>query len=1041
MVAKKLTGKSLVIVESPAKAKTINKYLGDDYIVKASMGHVRDLPARGFGIDLAADFRPSYEVLNSRKKIVTELRKLASQSDIVYLATDLDREGEAIAWHLAEALDLPADRTRRVIFNEITKSAVTAAFEQPHEIDIDRVNAQQTRRILDRIVGYELSPLLWRKIAKGLSAGRVQSVAVRLIVEREREIRAFVPEESWRLVAYIAADPAATSRLDASWSKVRSGETSQKEIQRWLSEHGCFRTELVEVGGQKFAATDVEAARAVAEALGLRVSDVRREAWDEYKHLNLERIALVGKLDRTAAPALTISNLETKRTTTRPPGPFTTSTLQQQASTQMRFPASRTMRVAQALYEGIDLKGEGPVGLITYMRTDSTNLSKEAVGAVRDFIRGSFGDKYLPEKHNVYGSKAARAQDAHEAIRPTDPARTPESLRGKLTDEQFRLYDLIWRRFVACQMTPAEWDSTSVGVACQTRLGAARFNGNGRKLVFDGFMKVAGVTSEDQILPPLSVGQPVGLLDLDPQQQFTSPPARYNEASLVKMLESEGIGRPSTYAAIIDTIQDRGYVEQEDRKFFPSALGEIVTDKLVQHFPKVMDVKFTSYMEDELDKIEDAHLDWVHVLHEFYDPFKELLGQAGEAMEPVRSQPSTHVCPKCSSPMVYRWSRTGRFLACSAYPDCKATINVNRLGEPIVAQQTDVPCSECGKPMLKRQGKKGVFLGCSGYPECRGTMPCDESGAPLRQLTEKEAEQPCEACGEGTLTVKWKRGSAFLGCDRYPKCKNTGKLAPGTFVRKPPGPPPTEAGVKCEKCGRPMLIRKGTRGEFVACSGFPRCRNSKPIEKLEELRAKSPLEMGALAQAQEQDQARQTAKTGRRVKAKSAAGAASGRNANAGAGALQDEGAKTSKADPSALGPPPPGFAWTRTGRPVVENLPEDKLPCPDCGSDLEMKRSRFGPFYSCTNFPRCRFNANLRGDAKKQAEELMPAPARPKPIPTDVACEECGKAMLIREGRSGKFLGCSGYPKCKTTKELPTGFDVEKYAAAAERAELVGTR
>jgi DNA topoisomerase-1 len=1014
MAARKSNQKSLVIVESPAKAKTINKYLGDDFVVKASMGHVRDLPERGFGIDTSRDFRPTYEILPSRRKVIDELKRLAANADTVYLATDLDREGESIAWHLAEALELPADRTRRVIFNEITKSAVQEAFKNPHQIDIDRVNAQQARRILDRIVGYELSPLLWRKIAKGLSAGRVQSVAVRLIVEREREIRAFVPEESWKLVAYITADPADAARHAGAWDKYIAEEHTQKDIQRWLGEHGAFRTELAEFDGKKFEPKNAEEARAVAEALGMAIREIARTPWDEYKHLNLEKAALVGSLDRDKAPALTVAGLETKRTTTRPSAPFTTSTLQQAASTYLRYPASRTMKVAQALYEGIDLAGEGPVGLITYMRTDSTNLSKEAVGVARDFIRNRFGDRYVPEKPNVYGSKAARAQEAHEAIRPTDANRTPESLRGKLTDEQYKLYDLIWRRFVACQMTPAEWDSTSVSIGCETRLGAARFHGSGRKLVFDGFMKVAGVSSEDQLLPPLEVNQPVGLLGVDPQQQFTSPPPRYTEASLVKTLESEGIGRPSTYAAIIDTIQDRGYVEQEDRKFFPTALGEVVTDKLVEHFPKIVDVKFTSYMEDELDKVEEAHLDWVHVLHEFYDPFKELLGRAGDAMEAVRSQPSDHKCPACGLPMVYRWSRTGRFLACTGYPDCQQTHNVDRLGNPIVVQQTDVKCPECGSPMVKRTSKSGPFLGCSKYPECRGTMPCDENGVPLKQITEEEARRPCEACEQGTLVVKFKRGSAFLGCNRYPECKQTAKLPPGVYVKKPPAPPPKEAGVKCEKCGRPMVIRKGPRGEFIACSGFPKCRTSKPIEKLAELQAASPMAIGALA---EQMQAQAEAKTssGKRGASKTAKG-------------------KAAAAAPS--GPPPKGFAWTRTGRPVVEELPEDRLDCPECGNTMELRRGRFGPFFSCTNFPKCKFVANLRGNAKKKAEELMPAPAKPKPIPTDIPCDECGKPMLIREGRTGKFLGCSGYPKCKTTKELPPGFDLEKYEAAAEMVE-----
>jgi len=997
--------RALVVVESPAKAKTINKYLGDDFVVKASMGHVRDLPEREIGIDISDNFRPSYEVLRSRSKVIKELRDLARHAPAVYLATDRDREGEAIAWHLVEALNLPADRVRRVIFNEITKSAITEAFSHPHEIDLDRVNAQQARRILDRIVGYELSPLLWRKIAKGLSAGRVQSVAVRLIVEREREIRAFVPEESWKISACFTAREADAAKVGAEWAKFRGGDPTQKDALRWLGEHDAFRTELVEIGGSSFDAKDAEAARAVAEALGMEITGVERTPWDEYAHLKLEQARIQGHFAAGSGRKATISDLTTKRTTSRPSAPFTTAALQQQASNTLRFAASRTMRVAQALYEGIDLHGEGPVGLITYMRTDSTNLSNESLDAVRPFIRSTYGDRYLPEKPNFYGKRQARAQEAHEAIRPTDPRRTPESLRKALTDEQFRLYDLIWRRFVACQMTPAEWDSTSISVTCDTPMGAARFSGNGRKLVFDGFMRVAGVTSEDQILPALTPGQAVGVLDVDPRQHFTSPPARYTEASLVRTLETEGIGRPSTYASIIETVQDRGYVEQEDRKFFPTALGEVVTDKLVAHFPKIMDVKFTSFMENELDKIEEAHLDWVHVLNEFYDPFRDLLTHAGEEMEAARAQPSDYKCPQCDGQMVYRWSKLGRFLSCSNYPTCKATMNVNRKGEPLVAKAGEVHCELCGKTMVLRQARGSHFLGCSGYPECRNTLPCDAEGAPLKVVPEEELAQPCEACGEGTLVVKWKRQNAFLGCDRYPKCKATAKIPPDIHVKRKPAPPPEEAGVLCDKCKRPMVIREGKRGKFIACSGFPRCRNAKPVEKLDELRAA-------------------TAASGEVVPSLAEVNAAKSPSARrkAAGGSVK----------PEDLGPPPAGFAWTRTGRPVVEQMPEGELACPECGQPMDLRRGRFGPFFSCTGFPKCKFVSNLRGQAKKDAEEMLPAPARAKPVPTEFTCQECGAQMMVREGRTGKFLGCSAYPKCRATRELPAGYEVPETVEAS---------
>ncbi len=1007
MAKRGTAGKSLVIVESPAKAKTINKFLGDEYVVKASLGHVRDLPTKDFGIDVSRDFAPTYEIVRGRTKVVNELKKIAKGANAVYLATDLDREGEAIAWHLVKALGVPTDRIRRVIFNEITQAAIREAFAHPHEIDIDRVNAQQARRILDRIVGYELSPLLWKKIAKGLSAGRVQSVAVRLIVEREREIRAFVPEESWKIVGYFGADVARVNELQSSWGGFRQkDDRTQKQLQKWLSEHGALRTELSEVNGAPFKALNVDDARKVAEAVGLVVDEIKRESWADYQHLGLEQVQVVGRLSADRVPAYKVADLQVKRTTSKPSAPFTTATLQQAASNTLRFAASRTMRVAQSLYEGIDLKGEGPVGLITYMRTDSTNLSKEALNAARTLIKSEYGDAYLPEKPNFYGKRQERAQEAHEAIRPTDPLHRPESVRSALTDEQFKLYELIWKRFVACQMTPAQWDSTSVAITCDTSAGTAKFTGNGRKLVFDGFMRVAGVTSDDQILPHLDVDQSVGLLELEPKQQFTSPPPRYTEASLVRTLESEGIGRPSTYAAIIDTIQTRGYVEQEERKFYPTALGELVTDKLVGHFPRIMDVKFTSFMEDELDKIEEAHLDWVHVLNEFYEPFRAHLSKAGDEMETVRSQPSEYKCPECEGEMVYRWSKAGRFLACSNYPRCKGTLNVDRHGAPIVPKSTEHNCELCSKPMIVRQSRTGHFLGCSGYPECRNTIPCDEHGEPFKLVKEEELKQRCDACGEGEMIVKRKGRRAFLGCNRYPECKNTGQLPEGVRLESKPAPPPEPAGINCEKCKRPMVVRSGRRGKFVACSGYPRCRQTLPLEKLEEAKARAA-------------EAGETAAT------------ADASGDGAVAPAIASLGKPWQPGDPA-----PPGYALTRTGKPVVEIMPEPgTLSCPMCGSTVELKRGRFGPFFSCTNFPACRFNCNLRGEAKKEAEELMPAPSRPKPIPTDIPCDDCGEPMIIRQGRRGRFLGCSAYPKCKGTQELPPGFDVEKAEAVANQA------
>ncbi len=1005
------SGPALVIVESPAKAKTINKYLGDGYIVRASMGHVRDLPEHGLAVDIEKGFAPTYESVPGRRKVINELRKLAGSAGEVYLATDLDREGEAIAWHLAQALDLDPERTRRVVFNEITRGAIQDAFSRPRTINMDKVNAQQARRILDRIVGYELSPLLWKKIAKGLSAGRVQSVAVRMVVEREKEIRAFCPSEYWTLSAYFAMSPDKAGTLAPEFTRFlkelsgsQAGRT-RRAVSAWLSHHEAIEAELVSVGGRPFKPegrceqgetpvfeSAVEQAAKVAEALGFIVRDRKDESWKEYERLGLRRIELIGEVDRSRLPEFRVSDIQTKRTRTRPSPPFTTATLQQAASSQLGLSTSRTMQLAQQLYEGIEIPGEdGPVALITYMRTDSTNLSADSVQAARQWIDQNCGGQFLPPKPNVYGT-TGRAQEAHEAIRPTDVTRTPDSLKHQMTAQQWKLYDLVWRRFVACQMLPAEWDSTTVVIKAPTPAGEAEFKATGRTLVFEGFYKVLGVpkSSDEQLLPPVQIAQQLGAIELEPQQHFTSPPPRYSEASLVKRLEAEGIGRPSTYAAIIQTIQDRGYVRQEDRRLYATDKGMVVTDKLVQHFPDVMDYKFTSFMEDELDKIEESHLDWVKVLHEFYDPFHTDLVKAHDEMQPARSEPSEYKCPLCGSDMVYRWGKSGRFLSCTRYPDCKGAQQINDKGEPLQPQELDVPCDKCGRKMILRRSRLGTFLGCSGYPECSNTIPCDDQGVPLKLVTEKEVEQPCPECGEGTLKVKRRGARAFLGCDRYPKCKHTQPLPEGVRLERKVMPV-EEAGFNCERCGKPMHIKIGRRGKFIACSGFPRCRNAKPIEKLEELEATA----ASAPAVPEGDNGHGSATPG--------AGGANG-----------------AKRDPADLGPPPPGFAWTRTGKPVVEKWPEGDLHCPVCGSEMALKSGRFGPFYSCTNYPRCKTSVNLRGEAKKRAEAEMPQPQKPKPVPTEIPCDECGAPMLIRAGRSGKFLGCSRYPECKTTKPLP---------------------
>jgi DNA topoisomerase-1 len=1009
-------GRALVIVESPAKAKTINKYLGDRYVVRACKGHVRDLPEHQYGIDPGRNFEPTYEILPSHAKVVAELRSMAAQADTVYLATDLDREGEAIAWHLAAALELPESKIRRVIFNEITRSAITEAFNRPHAIDLDRVNAQQARRILDRVVGYELSPLLWKKVAKGLSAGRVQSVAVRLIVEREREIRDFQPEEYWAIAPVFAAQADQGPRLAGAWSAFLSdpaaapdGPSAQKRAE-WLAVHQAFRADLVEFpegaeyrptgtleklpGGKWKFTSAVDRASATATDLGCTVRQASRELRREYPHFQQETITLESRVDPGGAPRFTVASLETKRRSTRPSAPFTTASLQQAAAGQLRFAAKRTMKTAQGLYEGVDLKdGQGPVGLITYMRTDSTNLSAESVHAMRDYIRATFGERYLPDAPQRYGS-AERAQEAHEAIRPTDITRTPKSVEGHLSDDQFRLYTLIWNRTLACQMAPAEWDTTSVRITAPTKAGNAVFRAAGRVLVFDGFYRVMGVPEGDQILPPLEQGQAVAPIELTPAQKYTAPPPRFSEASLVKELEARGIGRPSTYAAIIDTIQSRGYVEQVDRRFHPTSRGEVVTTKLVAHFPKIMDIQFTNYMEGELDKIEEAHLDWIHVLHEFYDPFKEALARAHEEMDTVRAEPSDYTCPDCGKPMVYRFGRKGRFLACTGYPECKIARDIDRDGrlvEPVVAAE---PCGLCGKPMVMRRSRSGPFLGCTGYPECSATRPCNDQGVPLRKVRAEEIRQACPECA-APMGVRFARGRSFLGCTRYPECKATSPMPADVYVEKPP---PEEAGARCDKCGRPMVIRKSRRGPFLSCSGFPRCRNAMPMDKLDELKRKEA--------------------AGEIPDAPPPGANGSARNGN-GKSLRKGAGKRLSKEEIAALGPPPPGFAWTLTGRPVVENWPEQALTCFECGGEMALRNGRFGPFFSC---PKCRAAANLRGEAKKRAEASAPAPQKAKPIETEIKCPECGKNMLLRMGRTGRFLACSGYPVCRKTMEAPPG-------------------
>jgi DNA topoisomerase-1 len=823
-------GKQLVIVESPSKAKTINKYLGGEYVVMASLGHVRDLPSKSPkgmkspvpGVDLANHFEPTYEVLEGKTKTITDLKKAAKAASDVWFATDLDREGEAIAWHLAEELGIPPAQAKRVMFAAITKDEIQRAFNNPHPIDLDRVNAQQARRILDRIVGYQVSPMLWKKVARGLSAGRVQSVAVRLIVEREREIRAFVPDESWTITANFTTEQARALGLSQSWTKelARRDEKghppTQKSLNAWLGEHGGIRAELIEVGGKKWdevvlgmpdartpkspdfqgaGAKLAERAKAVAEGAGLK--DVKATMTEDAEGKGPARWVrtLSGTID-TATP-YKVAGIETKRTSVRPAPPFITSTLQQGASSRLGFAAQRTMRTAQQLYEGVEVPGEGPVGLITYMRTDSTHLSGQALSMAREYIERTYGPKYLPEKPNFFASSNKAAQEAHEAIRPTSLEYPPSRVKSALNSDQFRLYSLIWERFVACQMVPAQWDTTGVtikGGTPKSGVGELTFRATGRVLVFDGFYRVSGVPQggDEQNLPGLKENQPLHPFAVEPRQRFSSPPARYSEASLIKTLEAEGIGRPSTYASIIQVIQERQYVENQDRRFFATDLGEVVTDKLVEAFPTIMDIGYTRQMEQDLDKVEEEHLDWIDMLEKFYGPFKKQLEDALENLTHAKAEttpaPKEYRCAKCRSDLVYRFGKNGRFLSCSRYPDCDYACPIDREGRPKPISGVNVGCPKCGGVMTKRSGRFGDFLGCARYGDkespCDGILNLDKNGkvqapSPPPLVT----ELPCPTC-QSPLNLRPGLRGPWLGCSRFPKCRGRGKWAEVTEEKR-----------------------------------------------------------------------------------------------------------------------------------------------------------------------------------------------------------------------------------------------------------------
>ncbi|MBV9624161.1 MAG: type I DNA topoisomerase [Acidobacteria bacterium] len=768
--------KGLVIVESPTKAKTIQKYLGKGYTVEASLGHVKDLPKSTLGVDIDNDFETEYIVIPGKEKVIAKLKKLAGTADAIYLAPDPDREGEAIAAHLAEELGNGAqrkkkkkkkdpdssERIRRVAFNEITQRAVREAFEHPRDIDRNLVDAQQARRVLDRLVGYQVSPLLWDKVRRGLSAGRVQTVALRLIVEREREIKGFEKKEYWTIDAHLSKPPAFYARF------VGSGE-------------------------EKLDIPNEQDAGRISQAL-------EKAAWSVRRVENKER-------RRNAAP------------------PFTTSKLQQDAARKLRFSVKRTMMIAQRLYEGVELGDEGSVGLITYMRTDSTRVSNEALAEVREYIASEYGPAYLPETANVYKEKK-EAQAAHEAIRPTSTLRHPEAVKPFLKEDEHKVYKLIWQRFVASQITPAVFDQTTVDIDARSA-ETFWFRVTGSVQKFDGFLKVYDESSDgkDQEaeelkhkLPPLEAGQKLTLKSLKPEQHFTEPPPRYNEASLVKELEERGIGRPSTYATILGTIQERQYAQKIGGKFVPTEIGLVVTDLLVENFSDIFDMQYTARLEEELDEIEEGKEEWTDALTGFYKKFEKDLRYAQKHMENIKrmEKPTDEKCELCGSPLVIKWGKHGSFYACSSYdkddPNSCTFTKENPIDLPDLdsadLQETSQEeyCENCGRVMVLKRGRFGQFMACTGYPDCKTTRRLDQG----KKVPDIPLDEPCPKCGR-PLMIRHGRYGEFTACSGYPECK---------YVKQ------NFIGVKCPLCKDGELVEKRARkgNTFYGCSNYPKCK-------------------------------------------------------------------------------------------------------------------------------------------------------------------------------------------------------------------------
>jgi len=826
--------KKAIIVESPTKTRTLSSFFDDDYELLASMGHVRDLPDDEMGVDTDADFEPRYVVTKSGRKTIRELKKRLKDVEEVYLATDPDREGEAIAWHIKDELGL--ENARRIQFNQITREAVLEALKRPGEIDMDRVEAQQARRILDRLVGFELSPVLWQKIGggrrAGLSAGRVQSVALRLIVDRERERIAFEPEEYWTI-----------------------GVTLQPE------DGEQFDAELRTIDGEEHGLTSEDEVTPVVEEL------------------------------RNAT--YVVAEIEQQERKNNPSAPFITSTLQRAASNRLRFSARRTMAVAQQLYEGVEM-ADGSHGLITYMRTDSTNVAAEARKEAAEFIENRWGKKFVGP--GARGKRVKGAQEAHEAIRPTSVQRTPESLKDVLSDEQYRLYELIWRQFVASQMAPEITNRTTVDIEA----GRMGLRATGQVVVFPGWRAVMPRDDEDRSLPELEEGEELALVEVTPEQHFTSPPPRYTEASLVAELEANGVGRPSTYADIIDTLRTRRYVRMERRAFAPTALGAAVSDYLVDNFPEIMDIEFTANIEADLDTVERGERDWHEVLREFYGPFHEEVEEARNA-EPQVLEGET--CPKCGGRLLIRYGTRGKFAGCENYErdgngcDYTRDLSSDVLETPPV-EETEFECPECGKPLVIRTGRYGRFFACSGYPECRYAADVGPDGQPKERGRPMETDERCPECGDGTLIVREGRRGKFLGCSNFPACRYTreyagekivGEASPELTAANGEGNGSNRVPVPCPKCGGPMAVRSGRRGKFLGCLNYPECKGTASIKRAIE----------------------------------------------------------------AGWEPPEP------------EMLDEE---CPECGKKLAIREGRRGKFIGCTGYPKCRYTRDIE-PAKEGAE------------------------------------------------------------------------